>query len=82
MLNPYSTIAVIVALVELFYKEPENETYFQDLDFGFGATAHSDTKSMTSSLSNHVIMYAVALYSFLILKPLDPKPSNLTSPKP
>ena len=39
MLNPYSTIAVIVALVELFYKEPENETYFQDLGFrvwGYG----------------------------------------------
>ena len=28
MLNPYSTIAVIVALVELFYKE-----HFQDLGF-------------------------------------------------
>ena len=64
MLNPYSTIAVIVALVELFYKEPENETYFQDLGFrvwGYGAFRHQVYDLVLIKSCHHVCSCAVFL---------------------
>ena len=59
MLNPYSTIAVIVALVELFYKE-----HFQDLGFwvwGYGAFRHQVYDLVLIKSCHHVCSCAVFL---------------------